>query len=260
MKASVSEIEELVSRRYDFLLALDEKPSTKPELVERLETSRSTVDRGIDDLKAHDFVSRPDDRYQLTMAGKAVYERHKSYLGDLEAIDRANEVLSLLPPDIPFSNELLEDADIQVAKPHDPHQPLELATAIMSKATRLRKVSPAVLPICAEALNEREKGSLELEIVVSTDVLKTLTERYSEQTANLEEPGQRLYELSEMPPYALWIAETPDGKYTGLMPNSETGIQGLIVTENEKASRWALDQYETYRDRATPVETLCERA
>ncbi|WP_340101584.1 transcriptional regulator FilR1 domain-containing protein [Salinibaculum salinum] len=259
MVMPVSELEELVTKRRDFLAALSESPATKPELVERLDTSRSTVDRGISDLEHFDFVCRPADQYQLTMAGRAAYERHQSYLDDLRDIQRASDVISLLSPEVPFSFGLLEDAEIQVAESHDPHQPLELAADIMSKAIRVRKVSPAVFPLCVQALEEWMEDGRTVDLVVTSDVLETLTNRYRDEVSCLEHPEHNLYELQSTPPYALWVAETPEGEYTGLMPTSETGVEGLVITDSDDACRWALEQYESYLERATVVESLGER-
>ncbi|MEF8785564.1 MAG: hypothetical protein V5A45_06485 [Haloarculaceae archaeon] len=259
MVMPVSELEELVTKRRDFLAALNESPATKPELVERLDTSRSTVDRGISDLEHCDFVCRPADRYQLTMAGRAAYERHQSYIDDLRDIQRTSDIISLLSPEVPFSFDLLKDAEIQVAESHDPHQPLELAADIMSNANRVRKVSPAVFPLCVDALEQWMNDGRTVDLVVTGDVLETLTNRYREEISALEDSEHSLYELPSTPPYALWVAETPEAEYTGLMPTSETGVEGLLVTDNDDACRWAVDQYDSYLERATVVDSLCER-
>jgi predicted transcriptional regulator len=260
MVPSVSEIEELVIKRHDFLDALDDSPATKPELVDRLNTSRSTVDRAIDDLGRCNFVSRPDDRYQLTMAGKAVHEQHQSHLDDLRSIQQALDVMAMLPPDVPFSFDLLEDARVQRAESHDPHQPLELAAETMSTATRIKTLSPAVFPICVEAIKQWANDGKTVELAVPGDVLNAMADRYRDELSSLEGPGHSLYELPTPPPYTLWIAETGEEKYTGLMPNSETGAQGLIVTDNDDARQWASEQYESYLEQATPVERLEGRA
>lgn len=260
MEMSASDIDDIVTKRRDFLSALSEAPATKPELVDRLETSRSTVDRAIADLERYDLVRRPEDCYELTMAGQAAYERHRLYLDELSAIGRAREMISSLSPEVPFSHALLADAQIELAEPHDPHQPLELAADIISDATRLRKVSPAVFPICVELLEERVTEGLSLEIVVSSDVLDALATRYDDELTCFDRPENGLYELDSDPPYGLWIADTPDGEYVGLMPHSETGVRGIIVSDDDDACRWASDQYESYCEQATPVQPVHERA
>ena len=260
MELSASDIDDIVTKRRDFLAALCDDPATKPELVERLDTSRSTVDRAIDDLAAYDLVRRPDDYYEPTMAGKAAYERHRTYLDELSAIGRAREIIASLSPEVPFSHDLLADAEIELAEPHDPHQPLELAADIVSEATRLRKVTPAIFPICVDVLKNRATDGLSLEMVVPSDVLEAMATRYGEEVQCLETDAHQLYELAEMPPYGLWIADTPQGQYVGLMPHSETGVRGLIVTDDDGACRWARDQYQQYCERASPVATLSDRA
>ena len=260
MEMSASDIDDIVTKRRDFLAALCDDPATKPELVDRLDTSRSTVDRAIDDLEAYELVRRPADHYELTMAGKAAYERHRNYLDELSAIGRAREIIGSLSPEVPFSHELLADAEIELAEAHDPHQPLELAAEIMADATRLRKVTPAVFPICVEVLKERATDGLALELVLHSDVLDAMLSRYGEDVTCLEREAHQLYELTEIPPYGLWVADTPDGQHVGLMPHSETGIRGLIVTDDDDACQWGREQYQHYRERATSLETLSDRA
>lgn len=260
MELSASDIDDIVTKRRDFLSTLRDGSATKPELVDRLETSRSTVDRAIDDLERYDLVRRPDDSYELTMAGKAAYERHRNYLDELSAIGQAREIIASLSPEVPFSHDLLADAKIELAEAHDPHQPIELAGEIISDATRLRKVSPAIFPICVDVLKKRAVNGLSLGLVVPSDVLEAMASRYSDEIQCLDRDEHQLYELTETPPYGLWVADTPDGQHVGLMPTSDTGVRGLIVTDDDDACRWALDQYEQYRERGTPVTRLHDRA
>jgi predicted transcriptional regulator len=260
MEMSAQDIDDIVTKRRDVLAALAEDPATKPDLVERLDTSRSTVDRAIADLEAYDLVRRPGDHYDLTMAGKTAYERHQDYLADLSAIARARDIVASLSPEVPFSHELLADAEIELAEPHDPNQPLELATDIISDASTLRKVTPAIFPICVEVLKEQATDGLTVDLVVPADVVEALQTRYSEEMACFTDGDHQFQELPETPPYGLWIAETDDKEYVGLMPHSETGVRGLVVTDDRDALRWARDQYDHYRERATPVDQPTEQA
>jgi len=258
---SAQEIDEIVTRRRDFLAALDESPATKPELVGRLGTSRSTVDRAIADLERHDLVQRPDDEYALTLAGKQAYERHRSYLDDLDHLASATEMLASLPPDAPFTLDLLDGAVVEQAEPHNPLQPLDAATEVYEKATDICQVSPAVFPVYVEVVGKRAvSDGLDIEIVGSTEVVDALREEYADEVDWVEKSGNQLYELEEAPPYALWVAETPDGTYTGLLSHSDTGVRGLIVNDDEAAAEWALTEYERYEERARPVDRLDERA
>lgn len=260
MKMSAPDIDDVVTKRRDFLAALAEESATKPDLVERLDTSRSTVDRAIADLEAYDLVRRPDDSYELTMAGKTAYDRHRVYLDELSAIGQAKDIIGSLSPEVPFSHELLADADIELAEPHDPHQPLELEDNIISDASHLWKVSPAVTSTCVKGLKQGATDDLTFDIVVPRDVIDALRTRYSEEITHLDGPDHEFYELEEKPPYALWIAETPETEYVGLMAHSETGVRGLMVTQDDDALEWARDQYERYRNGAEPVQHLSEQA
>lgn len=257
---TVQEIDEVVSKRRVFLAALSEEPATKPELVERVDASRSTIDRAIDDLESHDFVTRPDDKYRLTLAGKQAYECHRSYLDDIADIATANEILASLPPDVPFTLDLLDDADVECAQPHDPMHPLEQSREIISGANRLQLVSPAVYPVCVDVIREGTDDGMELELVVPEEAIDTLTDRYDDSLCWVDNDGSQLYELEAAPPYMLWITETPDGEYTGLVSHSDTGVRGLIVNDDEQSREWARQEYERYRDQSTPVETVPGRA
>jgi predicted transcriptional regulator len=260
IKMSAQELDKIVTRRREFLAALDESPATKPALVERLGTSRSTVDRAIAELERHQLVERPDDEYTLTLAGKQAYERHRAYLDHLENITAANRILASLPPDAPFALEMLDGAEVKRAEPHDPLQPLDAAREVLSEATRLREVSPAIFPTCVEAIGERANGDgLDVDLVAPRDVIDAIRDDYDQTASWAGTDGNQLYELQESPPYALWIVETPSGTCTGLLSNSDTGVRGLILNDDESAAAWALEEYERYRKQATPVDSFEER-
>lgn len=256
MDASAEKADEVVTRRREFLAGLHDEPATKPELVERLDTSRSTVDRAISDLEKFDFVRRTEDRYRLTLAGKEAFQQHKSYLDSLEDIQGANGIIASLPPDVPFSLELLNDAEIETADTHDPHQPLDLYTDIVTEAAQLKKISPAIFPVCMDVVAEHAADELALDMVVPSDVVEAMEQRYDKEVDWVAEPDCQLYELEEEPPYELWVAETPDEEYTGLMSHTETGVRGLILSASDQAYEWALGQYEGYVEAASPIQSM----
>ncbi len=261
IKMSAQEIDEIVTRRREFLGALDEAPATKPELVNRLATSRSTVDRAIDELERLRLVHRPDNEYALTLAGKQAYERHRSYLSHLEHLSAADDILASLPPDVPFTLELLDGAIVEQAEPHNPLQPLDAATEVLSEATQLRQVSPAIFPVCMEVLNERADGDgLDVAVVATPDVIDAMHEEYRDDLTWVGSDGNQLYRTDTSPPYGLWVAETPESTYTGLLCHSDTGVRGLIINDDEDVAEWALDEYSRYEQRADPVDGLADRA
>lgn len=246
-------LDETVTKRRDFLASLRDEPSTKPELVDRLDASRSTVDRAISDLQDHELVSRSGSEYQLTIVGKQAIQQYEQYLDGLGDLHDASEVIADIPADAQFHESLLEDAEVTTADLHDPNVPLDRTREIMETASEVRKVTPAVFPVCVELVFNRSGDGLSLELLVPGDVVETLRERYDFGTDGDTEEID-LFRMAETPPYGLWIADTPDGEYCGLMAHSETGVRGLIVTQSPEACEWADEQITSYRSEAERVE------
>lgn len=70
MDSGVAAHVDLVADRYEFLTELAEEPARKPEIVDRTDTSRSTVDRAIRELTEADLVERTEGRYVTTTFGR----------------------------------------------------------------------------------------------------------------------------------------------------------------------------------------------
>jgi len=256
MGGGVQEFDEIVTKRREFLAALEERPATKPELVDLVDASRSTVDRAIDDLEDQDLVTRPDNEYELTLVGKQAFEQHEAYLGRLGDLDHAREVISALPRDVALGVEVLEGATVETTDPHDPVGPLELAAGAVEGATALRAVMPAVVPLLIDVLTDRAADGARVDLLVAPEVAETAARRYERFRAQVEDGSITLSTVEQRPVYGLWIAETPEDPVCVLSTYSETGVQGVIVNDRTAASEWADDTYDRLASSATEVSSV----
>ena len=78
-------------KRHNVLAALAVEPKTKPELVDTVESSRSTIDRAISALEATDCIERLGSDYHPTQLGRvslaeglAEFDNMNSVAGTLE--------------------------------------------------------------------------------------------------------------------------------------------------------------------------------
>lgn len=250
----------VVSRRRDFLDALASGPRSKPALVEATGTSRSTVDRAIDALQEEGLVTRDGGTYELTLTGRYALREFDAYRSRLDALQRAHDVLGVLPSDAAVEPDALVDADVE----ESPHYPNDVAfrsiVDLIREGDRLRAVGPALPPRYIGNVDECvARGDLAVEFVMTGTVLDMIGRVPCEDLRRLaRRDAVTVYELDERVPYALWIVESETGTDGGLVVYTDSGVKGIVRNDTDAMTEWAGDVYEEYRARAEPRESIVE--
>lgn len=247
----------VLEKREPVLAYLVDSAATKPELVEELSVSRSTVDRAVRDLIDAGCVSRENGTYTATTTGNLALAEYRQYKERTGAISRANELLNCLSEDAEIDPAILQGASVTVSEPHAPDRALAHSAEILAETTQLKGLAPVVLKSFLFTLDEElSRDEFTAEIVADPDVRSTLSDFPGAPTESiLNDDSFILYEAQTSLPYALWIMETPTTTHTGITVYESGGVVGLITNTDDDAVQWARDQYRTYREEATPVSS-----
>lgn len=247
-----AEAADLVAKRRTLLETLAD-PQTKPELVERVPASRSTVDRAVESLKAASLVERVGSEFRTTFAGRQALAAYEAYLDRLAALQSAQPVLDGLSPTADIDPAVLDGAEVIESTPEAPFRPIERNVELVETATSFRGTGPAVVPRYMDVVQEVATAG-DVELVLTEAVLDALTADYEESMVALfEEAGVDGYVTSEPMSYAVWTADRPAGRVSGIVVYSETGVHGVINNDTTAMNEWARATYEYYRDRAEPL-------
>lgn len=105
---------ETLWRRAPILDAVERTPLEKPEIVNRVDASRSTVDRAVDSLHSCDFVKRTDQGWTATDSGTEALSSYRKASDDVATILDARTFFGCLPgqAELPFSMLAAERTEI----------------------------------------------------------------------------------------------------------------------------------------------------
>lgn len=252
--ASVPNSADTVARRRDVLAELS-TPRTKPELVDRLDASRSTVDRAVDALISQGFVERRDSEYVATYAGTAAASAYEQFLQRLESLAAVQPVLGVLAPDIDIPPAVFDGATVRESAPEAPEVPVEDSIELVVGSSVFRGTAPAILSRYLDVFLELVDSGTELELVLTAAVAEQLETTYPDSLATLEDEADiSLYVTEQSLPYAVWSAERPEGTVSGLIAYGENGLAGIISNDTPAMNEWATEQYEQFKRGARPLD------
>lgn len=250
-----SELLAVVKRRGDVLRALDGGSHQKYRLEERLDVSRSTIDRGIRELEALELIERSEGGYRRTLPGTLALAEYDQFRDRIAGLCEAAALLANIDPSAEVDAALLEGGRVVESDRTAPHRPVEVLYGIVERSNVVRGFAPAIHPKQVDTYEEQLlEGTLTADLVLTEPVLEHMLSSYTEAFRATEELDQlRLWETPRSLQYSLTIAETPDGTYAALMVYSDQGTEGCIVNETPEAVAWAEDRYEREREQATRI-------
>ena len=243
-------------KRADVFRALADASASKPELVDRLSSSRSTVDRAVADLEDVDCVESRNGTYSLTAAGRLALAEHDRYAAATRTVERAAPLLNGLPEDASLPSAFLDGATVAVADPHAPSEATTASSELLEEATAMRGLAPTVLKSDVFILNrELDREGLDVAVIAEPDVIEALSALSDTPVAALlSRDSFSLYRSAEALPYALWVIETPDGDHAGITFRGAGGSTGMMMNDSTAAVEWASAELASHREAAALVD------
>ena len=229
---------ELVARRLDFLTSLSDEPVGKPELVERLDHSRSTVDRAIRELEESGLVTRETRGWVATQAGRLAARRYRAFRDEQADILNARAVLAAVPVEYDLPASLVRGADVLTKE--------DARALVDTLADRLRETDRyrAVVPTIADSRHLRllyacvVREDLDAALTLPSEALDRLTDEFPELTAELANTDAATVRTGDVPPFGLVLTGETDPAVS-LVAYEDGDVTGVVTTNDPDGVAWA---------------------
>jgi predicted transcriptional regulator len=247
-----------VRRRGPVLTALGRAPVRTSALVDRLDLSRSTVDRALSDLVALDLVERREDGYRLTTAGTLVVEEYDDLLERIDVLAESSDLLAALPTDADVPPAVLDGADVVTAERHSPTLPVRALCDLLDESRFIRSFAPAIVPEQVACYRRNVvDGDAAADVALTDSVLERLRTDFREDLlAGLETDRLRLRRVGsdDALPFSLAVCDRPEGPAMGLLVYADRGVRGFVGTDDDAAVEWARRRLDGLREASTPLD------
>lgn len=248
------------ANRIVILDALSDEPATRRELTERTGSSRTTLDRIVNELEDRGWAERTTDgEYVATAAGTHLMAQFRPFMRSVEALRQLGGAVSWLPTDeLTIGLEAFADASVRRPERDDPVETVEFMTDLVREASSFRVLTDLVPPeqLSVSMHDGIQSGRLSVEVVVPAGYLSYIREhpaRFERWRENVTAGAEvSLYDGSL--PCNLWIADDVVLiKESGPGPIDESyGVP--IVSRNEAVRSWAHELIDRYRADSTELE------
>lgn len=248
------------ANRVRILDVLTTGPYSRRELAELTETSRTTLDRIVNELEERGWAERTTDGdYVGTPAGTHLMGQVRPFIDSVEAIRRLDEAVAWLPAD-ELSIGLHHFSDAVVLRPEqdDPMETIDYFVDLLGEITGLRVLTHLAPPTpLARTMRDRiAAGQLTAEYVLTDDLIGYLRGRPErrERWREIVEGGADVFQVrSSIPCNLLIFDDVVLIKKSG--PGSIEESYGVpIRSENEGVRSWAHDLIDRWRADATRVD------
>jgi predicted transcriptional regulator len=250
---TTEDLADVLATRRRFLDALATEPASKRALEERLDVSRSTVDRAVRDLETWSLVTYADREYHLTPAGRYGRHVHVETADRLDALVDASDVLSALPPETPLDADLLAGGEVVRGTPRNPDGVVSRLLESIESADVVEGVAPVALTGHVDAFYESSTaGGASVRMLVEAELFDYLANAADDPLgAGAADPDVRLERAPSVPfEFGLWLA---DDREAGVVVYTETGVKAIVVNDAPAAVSWAREQFERVAETATPA-------
>lgn len=253
MEPSLESVQFLANsaNRVQALTALVDEELTRRELTERIDGSRSTVTRILNEAQERGWVDSEGSQYWLTPLGESMVRDFRSYLATVEGHHHLGDMVAHLPPPL-FSLDFrhLRDADVVESTTENPVAPFTRSLELFQGATEYRGLNHTSLPDHSKVLRDRvDRGRLEFEQVFEKTFFETLRSD-PERAAVWNSLSDRVWLYDDVVPINLHIV---DGTVLVWLGENRGEPVGLLMSENPSVLTWAETLYHEYRTESDPL-------
>ncbi|MFC4360643.1 helix-turn-helix transcriptional regulator [Halobium salinum] len=234
--------------------ALVEAPQHRDEMRDRTDASRVTITRILRELEERGWIEGVGQEYTVTPLGDWVYNEFERLLEEVKAERRLRDPLQWMPSDMrTFDVRCLRDAEIIILDGADGTAFIRRVVEFHRSGEHVRGVATMAAPVLIENHWEMTvHGNTRLEMVLTPRVVDiALDHPASAQHFHemLDEENVH-FSVYDGVPMSVGIV---DGKVGINLTDEEGVVKGGLLTENETVHEWAVDLFESCRERANPV-------
>lgn len=246
---------ETLGKRAEFLELLDGEPLHKRDMVERLDHSRSTVDRAISDLTDAGLVERVTQGFVTTQSGRLAVARYRSFLSEMDAILSSSAVLEPLPPATDLPASLLTAGTVHETR--GSYRFLEAIADALADASGYRAILPQLvdsrhLRMChARAVRD----DLSVSLVAPSALLTRLKSEFPALLGELADVPSFDAAVGETPPFGLLLVEDSAGqpREALVVTYDDAEIRGFCRSSDAETLAWASERVEAVQSAATDL-------
>jgi len=240
-------------QRHAVLAALAETPARPTDLCERVDATRTTIQRVLAGFGERDWVTKRDGEYHLTLTGRRVFETYRELLDEVRRADEAGQLALHLGPaadDLPAG--ALETGDVVVGGERNPLAPVQAFTDWFDSVEgEVRAISPIVAATFNDVGADLLASGVDIEFVIDPSVLKQSAEAFPDALQRgLEHGGIDIYVHEAALDLGLAV---DDGGCCLAAYDEENNLRALLVSDDERTREWALSVYERHRERSEPL-------
>lgn len=251
--SDVPEVIRTVVNRAELLDRLAEGAVSKRDLRDDLGVSRSTVYKAVRELERANLVEKSDAGPRLTLAGRLLADRYRSFAGAVEDVVGHEPILDAIPHDAPLTAAVLDEGDHVLAERHAPNRPIAHVETLVRDADHVVGFTPVALPQYVDLFHDQlVSGELTAELLVESPVVEYLRSDHADRVGEaLATDRLALWETDATLPFGLVVGEDD----LAIIVYEENGeLRGLFCNDTPAALDWGRDVFERFRADATPVE------
>jgi len=250
-------LREVLRKRSQVLASVADDPATKPDLLDRLSVSRSTVDRALASLVDAGLVRRIDGDYRITPGGRLALSAYREYVDTTSALAEAAPLLDGLPVDATLDRALLEAGTVNIAEPQAPENAITEAVQELQSAERLLVFSPVVKSNYIRLVHKQvESRDLDVTLVLergASESLASLADVTETVEALVDSDSFSLLSTDHDLPFMLYLMLGSGTDSVGVTVPEDGGIVGSVVASDPGAVDWGREWFDDVQTDATPV-------
>ena len=255
---SGTSLRKIVRKRAEMLDSIESEPADKPGLVDRLDVSRSTVDRAVDTLRDADLVRRDGNVYRVTIQGRHALSAHQEYVERTDAVAEAGPLLGSVPESAEVNRRLIRTGTVRLANPNAPEKAIMGAVRELESARQLSVFSPVIKSNYVRPVHEQvSTRGLETRLVLGRGATESMAElaTVTDIAESLVSADSfSLYTTDRELPFLLYLMRGEESDAVGITVHEKGGIVGTVTTENPEAAAWGRDLFEDVLEEAEAVE------
>jgi len=239
--------------RITILRTLRTAPRRPSELAERVDVTRTTVQRVLAGFRDRGWVHKGRSEYHLTVTGERVCAAYENLLKEADTARELAPVAAELSGIDDFPSEALSGAELTVASERKPLAAVDRFLERFQEAAggEIRSVSPIVSRAFNEAAEDLLADETGIELVIDREVLEASNAAFPD-ALDRAITGDRVDVFVHPEPLAFGLAVFESDVCLAAYDESKN-LRVLLESADPAAYEWAEDRFGTLRERGRPL-------